>query len=165
MFLLCISMWQKKPTILTVNSAVWMFLDVKKAFLRRSYVNACCSFPLPKLSGVFDKSEVKKKTQTNPMWVLNTSLLHKSMVVGEPSFFAFSTCPLLAQERFLQTCQYKLEFALKFIWLKCLGTPQGLPHSHYIQGLRKESGKDIFKKRCLRMIVLTLGVKYNLVVL
>lgn len=56
----------KKPTPLTVNSVVWMLLTVKKACLRRSYVNTCCCFSLPKPSGVFEKSEAKKKPKQPP---------------------------------------------------------------------------------------------------
>lgn len=43
-----------------------MFLTVKKASLRRSYVNTFCCFPLPKPSGVFEKSEAKKAPKQPP---------------------------------------------------------------------------------------------------
>lgn len=46
-----------------VNSVVWMFLTVKKASLTRSYMNVCCSFPLPKLWGLFEKTKAKKTHQ------------------------------------------------------------------------------------------------------
>lgn len=107
-------------------------------------------FPFKAFGNVLEEwSCAKNKPQVSVQYFFITWQHDSRRVLLFFFFFSLSTCLLLAQECFFQTCQSQLEFALKFIGLKCWGTPQGLSHCHCIQGLREESEK-IIKKRFLR---------------
>lgn len=150
MFLLCIRgrrvgwggsgvRWGKS-TFLTVNSVDWMFLmflTEKKASLR-SYVNASCSFPLESFQELLRRVKLKK-TWNKPHVSAQCFFITWDRGIWGALIFCIQHLPTAGTRMFFQTCQYKLKFALKVIWSKCLGTLQGLPHSHYVH----DSGKNM----------------------